>query len=99
MFLSLGISEGTTLDLASIFGANVSSFPQTYLGLPLSPHKLSVSDYQPIIAACDHNLSGWRASLLNRVGHLTLSSAVLSALPLHYISTIGLHKTVIKAIG
>jgi hypothetical protein len=26
-FLSLGISEGTTLDLASIFGANVSSFP------------------------------------------------------------------------
>jgi hypothetical protein len=98
MFLPLGISEDAALELASIFGANISSFPQTYLGLPLSPHKLSVSDCQPVIAACDRNLSGWRASLLNRAGCLTLASAVLSALPLHYMSAIGLHKTVIKAI-
>lgn len=97
-FLPIGIEEIEASDLARIFSTTVSSFPQVYLGLPPSPHKLSVLDCQPIIASCDRHLSGWQASLLNRAGHLVLASAVLSALPLHFMSAIGLHKTIVKAI-
>jgi hypothetical protein len=61
-------------------------------------NKLSVLDCQPIIASCDCYLAGWHASLLNRAAWLTLASSVLSALPLHYMAAMGLHKTVIKAI-
>jgi hypothetical protein len=43
-FLPFGVTTDDAAALASLFGASVSSFPQTYLGLPLSPHKLSVSD-------------------------------------------------------
>jgi hypothetical protein len=65
---------------------------------PLSPHKLSVADFHPLIASYDKYLSSWHASLLNRVGRLTLCTSVLSSLPIHYMSSLGLHKTVIKAI-
>ena len=50
------------------------------------------------VDSCDKYLSGWRASLLNRAGRLTLSTSVLSSIPLHYISAINVPKTVIKAI-
>lgn len=97
-FLPVGVPSSDADNLTLLFGATVSSFPQTYLGLPLSPHKLSVLDCQPILASCDRYLAGWRASLLNRAGRLTLASAILSALPLHYMAALGLHKMVIKAI-
>jgi hypothetical protein len=84
--------------LAAVFGTTISTFPQTYLGLPLSPHKIYVSDCLPLISSYDKYLSGWRASLLNRAGRLTLSTAVLSFVPLHFMSAINVPKTVIKAI-
>jgi hypothetical protein len=57
-----------------------------------------VNDCLPLITSCDKYLAGWRASLLNRAGRLTFSTAVLSAVPLHYLSAINVPKTVIKAI-
>jgi hypothetical protein len=97
-FLPVYLDTPTTQDLAALFGTIVCSFPQTYLGLPLSPHKLYVNDCLPLIASCDRYLSGWHASLLNRAGRLTLATAVLSSLPLHYMSALNIPKTTIKAI-
>jgi hypothetical protein len=86
--------EAMAHDLATTFGTTVSSFPQTYLGLPLSPIKVSVSDCLPLISSVDKHLSGWSASLLNRAGRLVLSTAMLSSIPLHYMMTMSLPKTV-----
>ena len=97
-FLPIGVPDDIALELATAFGTTVSSFPQTYLGLPLSPQKISVADCLPLISNYDKYLSGWRASLLNRAGRLTLSAAVLSSIPLHYMSALNVPKTVIKAI-
>lgn len=55
-------------------------------------------DCLPLVTSCDKHLVGWRASLLNRAGRLILSTAVLSSLPLHFMSAISILKTVIKAI-
>jgi hypothetical protein len=35
--------------IASTLGCPISSFPQPYLGLPLSPTKLPISAYAPLI--------------------------------------------------
>jgi hypothetical protein len=64
----------------------------------LSPNKISVADCLPLISSFDKYLFGWRASLLNRAGHLTLSSIVLSSILLHYMSSMSTPKTIIKAI-
>ena len=82
-FLPMGLSTDDAHTLATSLGADVASFPQPYLGLPLSLHKLSVADCQLVIASCDRHLSGWKAFLLNRVGRLTLASVVLSLVGLH----------------
>lgn len=80
-FTPIGVTDDTTVELATIFGADISSFPYVHLGLPLSPYKPSISDCQLLIASCDRNLSGWRASVFNRAGCLVLASVILSALP------------------
>jgi hypothetical protein len=98
IFLPVAIPDDTAITLATSFGTSVSSFPQTYLGLPLSPHKISVSDCQPLIAAVDSHLSGWSASLLNRAGRLVLSTAVLTSIPLHFMLVMGIPKTVIQSV-
>jgi len=67
-FLPVGVPVDIAQELATTFGTIVSSFPQTYLGLPLSPNKLTVSDCLPLISSCDKYLSGWSASLLNKAG-------------------------------
>jgi hypothetical protein len=97
-FLPVAVPNETAITLATTFGTTVSSFPQTYLGLPLSPFKISVADCLPLISSCDKYLSGWRASLLNRAGRLTLSTAILRSIPLHYMSAMCIPKTVIQAI-
>jgi hypothetical protein len=96
-FLPVSVLSDTHA-LATSFGTTVSSFPQTYLGLPLSLHKISVADCLPLISSCDKHLAGWRASLLNRAGRLTLSTVVLSSVPLHFMSAINIPNMVIKAI-
>jgi hypothetical protein len=54
--------------MENTLGFWASSFPQTYLGLPLSPHKLRVSDYQPLLDSFDRYLAGWKAKILNSGG-------------------------------
>ena len=97
-FVPLHINSETVVAMAAVLGCAVSSFPQTYLGLPLSPHKLKVADYHPLIASFDRYLSGWKARLLSTGGRLTLVNAVLGSLPVYYMSSLLLPKTVIEAI-
>lgn len=52
------IPVDTANEMATILGCQVSHFPQTYLGLPLTPHKLRVSDFQPLIFQTRH-IPGW----------------------------------------
>ncbi|KAE8793750.1 hypothetical protein D1007_31585 [Hordeum vulgare] len=41
------------------FQCCVGSFPQSYLGLPLSCDKLKLDDFAPLIAKVDRYLAGW----------------------------------------
>ncbi|KAK1609234.1 hypothetical protein QYE76_032907 [Lolium multiflorum] len=54
--------------MAEALGCPISSFPQPYLGLPLSPTKLPISAYAPLIMSFDRRLSGWQALLLSSGG-------------------------------
>jgi hypothetical protein len=90
-----GVPEGLTLELAAILGCPVSSFPQTYLGLPLSDHKLSVAALEFLAVKIYKRIPGWRTSLLPIGGRLTLTTAVLSALPSFAMSVLQIPKGVL----
>jgi hypothetical protein len=44
-FVAMNVLPDDGALMEATLGCQTSSFPQTYLGLPLSPHKLRVSDY------------------------------------------------------
>ena len=70
----------------------------TYLGLLLSPHKLRLADYQPLINTFDRYLAGWTTRLLSTGGRLTLVRAVLNNLPVYYMSSLALPKNLCEIL-
>uniref|UniRef100_A0A8R7V5F8 Reverse transcriptase domain-containing protein n=1 Tax=Triticum urartu TaxID=4572 RepID=A0A8R7V5F8_TRIUA len=56
-FIPLNVTPGEAATLAADLATDIASFPQTYLDLPLSPHKLPPSAFQPVIDRCDTYLT------------------------------------------
>jgi hypothetical protein len=65
-FIPIYVTEEIAQTIAANLGTQVHSFPQTYLGLPLSPIKLPSSVFQTLLDRIDTYLAGWRAALLSK---------------------------------
>ncbi|XP_004963682.1 uncharacterized protein LOC101781465 [Setaria italica] len=94
----MGITDETATQLQGILGCQLGSFPQTYLGLPLSNDKLRLSAFSPLIAKIDKRLSGWSASLLNSTGRTVLINSVVDSQLTHAMSTLLLPQGLIEII-
>ena len=84
--------------LLDILGCRKDSFPQTYLGMPLSNVKLNLSAFTPLIARVDKYLSGWQASLLNAMGRTVLVNAVLDSSLIYILSAMMLPQGTIEEL-
>jgi hypothetical protein len=91
-------SNSKAQELANILHCKASTFPITYLGLPLSDRKLTRSAYLPLIQQEERRLPGWRAHLLSIGRRLTLLNSVLIAQHVYYMSAFFLPKWVIRKI-
>ncbi|CAL4971761.1 unnamed protein product [Urochloa decumbens] len=87
-FVPIGIPQSEAQAMASILGCAVASFPQTYLGLPLSCHKLRLNDMQPLVKAVQSYIPGWCGSLLSPSGRTILTNAVLGARVIYAMGSI-----------
>ncbi|KAK1301638.1 hypothetical protein QJS10_CPB12g00702 [Acorus calamus] len=56
------------------------------LGIPLHVGPLRKSDWSPLVSRFEKRLDGWKGKLLSMSGRLTLIQAVLSNLPIFYLS-------------
>lgn len=97
-FVPIGITPTLASELAQIFGCQVSSFPQTYLGLPLNTTKLRLANHQPLIAAMGSYIPGWCGKLLTPSGRTALANAVLGARAVYAMRSTLLHKGTVEAI-
>ncbi|XP_044419313.1 uncharacterized protein [Triticum aestivum] len=82
----VSVDPNTASAIAQILGCPVSSFPCTYLGLPLSLHKITHGMLLPVIHKVDRRLSGWLATFLSLGGRLTLINSVLAGIPSYFMS-------------
>lgn len=69
-----------------IFGYNRTTFPITYLGLPLRLRKLRRNDWERILERINKRLDGWRYKTLLIGGRVTLLKAIISTIPIYYMS-------------
>ena len=63
----------------------ISEFPCTYLGVPLSPYKLTKSQVQPFIEKIADRLPGWKADLLTKAGRSILDQFVLTSMVIYLL--------------
>jgi len=84
---------------AAKIGCSQQSFPQNYLGLPLSANKLPVSAFSTYVDRTDKFLSSWQASLLNNMGRVVLINSVLDSQLVYIMSAAQITPEVIKQIG
>ncbi|WVZ49070.1 hypothetical protein U9M48_000451, partial [Paspalum notatum var. saurae] len=84
--------------LIGILQCKQESFPQTYLGLPLSNCKLKRSSFAPLIAKIDKRLAGWGAMLLSPAGRVVLINSVLNGLPLYLMTALQLPAGILEQI-
>ena len=97
-FLPICVEPDLASHLATIFECPVSSFPQPYLGLPLSTTKLCTKDFQPMIATADKYLAGWKGHLLNDMGRTVLVTSVLASTPVYHMISLLLFKGTIESL-
>jgi hypothetical protein len=76
----------------AIFQCKEESFPQSYLGLPLSPDKVKLAALMPTIGRADKHLVGWKASLLNTMGRAVLCDFILGNLLIYAMCAMELPK-------
>jgi hypothetical protein len=73
-------------------------FPCKYLGVPLSLHKLTKAQVQPIIDKVADRLPGWKADLLTRAGRKVLVQFVLTSMFIYLVMAFDLPTCALKAI-
>ncbi|WVZ97153.1 LOW QUALITY PROTEIN: hypothetical protein U9M48_042708, partial [Paspalum notatum var. saurae] len=77
------------------FPCKVQDFPCHYLGLPLSVKKLPKAAFYELIDKVADKLPGWKASIMNLAGRITLC---YRPYPMYQLLALELPKWVIKAI-
>lgn len=94
----LGQKDEKRARLANILKCKVGTRPTKYLGFPLSPKPPPKESWREVIQKLHRKIRGWQAKLLSRGGRLILVNAVLTNLPLYYLSVFKTPLWVIKRI-
>ena len=76
----------------------ISEFPCTYLGVPLSPYKLTKTQVQPIIEKIADRLPRWKADLLTKAGRCVLVQSVLTSMVIYLLLAQDLPVKALEAI-
>ncbi|CAN6171901.1 unnamed protein product [Urochloa humidicola] len=85
-------------DVMQDFNCPISSFPCTYLGLPLHFRPLHRVEIQPLVDKMANRLSSWKGRFLNKAGRLRLVNSVLSTMPVYFLTAFAPTKWMIKKI-
>jgi hypothetical protein len=87
-FLPLNMDQEEQSLISSILGCPIATFPQTYLGLPLSDSKLPRWALFLLLHSLDNKVDTLSLKGASSGGRLTLTKSILSALPSHILACI-----------
>jgi hypothetical protein len=94
----INVSSTTSNELQALLGCKLETFPQTYLGLPLSTTKLNISAFSPLIGKADKHLAGWQNQFLNSRGRAILINSVLDGTAAYLMAANQMPKGVLDAL-
>jgi hypothetical protein len=83
---------------AEIFNCKIGTFPIKYLGVPVSPSRLHVSDWLPLTEKSAKKLDIWKGGLMSIAGRSTLISSSLNNSAIYHMSIYLLPKSIISIL-
>ena len=96
--LPIQCSEDDKVFLQESLPCQISEFPCKYLGVPLSPHKLTKAQAMSIVERVVDRLPSWKADLLTKAGRVILVQYVLTSMLIYILLALELPPSVLKAI-
>ena len=96
--LPIQCSEDDKVFLQESLPCQISEFPCKYLGVPLSPHKLTKAQAMSIVERVADRLPSWKADLLTKAGRVILVQYVLTSMLIYILLALELPPSVLKAI-
>jgi hypothetical protein len=94
-----GETKDRTEEYVQLFGCKEGEFPFRYLGIPMSPKRLSNRDWRVVEERFQKKLSSWKGKMLSAGGRLVLINSVLSSLPMYMMSFFKIPKGVLEKLG
>ncbi|XP_028106830.1 uncharacterized protein LOC114305894 [Camellia sinensis] len=94
----IGISGSALTEFAFLLNCKTQNLPLKHQGLPLGANPRRKKTWKPIVAKVKLRQAGWKMRLLSYVGRLTLMKAVLSSIPVYYLSLFKLTKGIAKEL-
>ncbi|XP_077212824.1 uncharacterized protein LOC143847932 [Tasmannia lanceolata] len=95
---AINVSESDASSFARIMGCGLDVFPATYLGLPLGVGRPRHNLWAPIIQRIERRLATWKRRLVSKGGRLVLIKAILSNMPIYFLSLFHCPASVAKRI-
>jgi hypothetical protein len=81
-----------------LFNCQVGTFPIKYLGVLVSPSKLHVADWLPLVDKSAKKLDVWHGCSLSIAGRTTLIRSSLNNAPIYHMSIYLLPKTILNKL-
>jgi len=97
--IAIGKEDEWTARATEMLKCRAVKLPIIYLGIPLGENMRRISAWQPIVDKVQQRLTAWKAATLSRAGRLVLIKAVLSSLPVYYLSMFKMPKKVALEIN
>lgn len=71
--------DSLNLQYAELFNCQIGNFPIKYLGVPVSPSRLHICDWMPLVEKNKKKLAAWKGGSMSIAGRTTLINANLSS--------------------
>ncbi|GLT45320.1 hypothetical protein SLA2020_191580 [Shorea laevis] len=98
ILFSKNVDQNTRLNICQDLGYQQTDEIGKYLGIPISPKRISKTNCQFILEKIRSKLSGWKTKFFSMVGRLTLISSVLASIPNFYMQVMWLPSSIHKEI-
>ncbi|KAL4590714.1 hypothetical protein LXL04_003655 [Taraxacum kok-saghyz] len=94
----VGVSKEEVRIMSLVLGCKDSSFPTTFLGVPIARRMNRLTDWNPMLEKIKKRLADWKVRTLSIGGRLTLTKSVLGSMGSYWLGIFKAPKTVIREI-
>lgn len=86
-------------NFSSILNFKIGNFPFTYLGIMISPKRLSLNLFRPMVSYISNTIAVWNHNSISKASRVILINSFNLSVPLYYLSSYLLLDNILDSIS